>query len=217
MTGPPCSHYRECRPKGVSCSWRQWTNVTTVTGEAATEFAPIGIGVAVALLVIAHIGAVIVSLYHMIANRWVKPVVEEHIAQAGRKAARRAALRDGKKAAWRGGRRAEKKAAPKPSPRCKPGSSARTKPRPKVYPSTSRCRAENHSAERSRVVTGAVIVSLYHMIANRWVKPVVEEHIAQGREEGRTEGRAEVRAELEPVIEKLQDEIRQLRNGHAAP
>ena len=99
-----------------------WTNVTTVTGEAATEFAPIGIGVAVALLVIAHIGAVIVSLYHMIANRWVKPVVEEHIAQ-GRE---------------------------------------------------------------------------------------------EGFEEGRTEGRAEARAELEPVIEKLQDEIRQLRNGHAA-
>ena len=58
-----------------------WTNVTTVTGEAATEFAPIGIGVAIALLVIAHLGAVIMSLYHMIANRWVKPVVEEHIAQ----------------------------------------------------------------------------------------------------------------------------------------
>ena len=58
-----------------------WTNVTTVTSESAAEFAPIGIGVAIALLVIAHIGAVIVSIYHMIANRWVKPVVEEHIAQ----------------------------------------------------------------------------------------------------------------------------------------
>ena len=96
-----------------SAGW--WTNVTAVTSSSATEFAPIGIGVAIALLVIAHIGAVIVSLYHMIANRWVKPVVEEHIAQ------------------------------------------------------------------------------------------------------GREEGREEVRAELEPVIEKLQDEIRQLRNGHAAP
>ena len=58
-----------------------WANITTVTGEAAAEFAPIGIGVAIALLVIAHIGAFIVSLYHMIANRWVKPVIEEHIAQ----------------------------------------------------------------------------------------------------------------------------------------
>ena len=56
-------------------------------------------------------------------------------------------------------------------------------------------------------------MSLYHMIANWWVKPVVEEHIAQGREQGR----AEVLAELEPVVEKLQDETRQLRNGHAAP
>ena len=58
-----------------------WANAATVTGESAAEFAPIGIGVAIALLVIAHIGAVIVSLYHMIANRWVKPVIEEHIEQ----------------------------------------------------------------------------------------------------------------------------------------
>ena len=58
-----------------------WANVTTVTGESATEFASIGIGVGIGLLVIAHIGAVIVSLYHMIANRWVKPVIEEHIEQ----------------------------------------------------------------------------------------------------------------------------------------
>ena len=58
-----------------------WANVTTVTGESATEFAPIGVGIAIALLLIAHIGAVIVSLYHMIANRWVKPVIEEHIEQ----------------------------------------------------------------------------------------------------------------------------------------
>ena len=58
-----------------------WANITTIAGESATDFAPIGIGVGIALLIIAHIGAVIVSLYHMIANRWVKPVVEEHIAQ----------------------------------------------------------------------------------------------------------------------------------------
>lgn len=58
-----------------------WTNATTVTGESATEFAPIGVGIAIALLLIAHIGAIIVSLYHMIANRWVKPVIEEHIEQ----------------------------------------------------------------------------------------------------------------------------------------
>ena len=72
-----------------------WTNVTTVTGESATEFAPIGVGIAIALLLIAHIGAVIVSLYHMIANRWVKPVVEEHIAQ-GREEGREEGLEEGR-------------------------------------------------------------------------------------------------------------------------
>ena len=80
-----------------------WTDFTTVTGESATEFAPIGIGVAIALLVIAHIGAVIVSLYHMIANRWVKPVVEEHIAlgreeglEEGREQGREEGLEEGR-------------------------------------------------------------------------------------------------------------------------
>ena len=72
-----------------------WANVTTVTGESATEFAPIGIGVAIALLVIAHIGAVIVSLYHMIANRWVKPVIEEHIEQ-GREEGREEGRKQGR-------------------------------------------------------------------------------------------------------------------------
>ena len=38
-------------------------------------------------------------------------------------------------------------------------------------------------------------MSLYHAIANRWVKPVIESHEARGRAEGRTEGRAEGRAE----------------------
>ncbi len=57
-----------------------WNNIVTVTGESAKEFTPVGIGVAIALLVTAHIGAVIVSLYHAIANRWVKPVVEQNIA-----------------------------------------------------------------------------------------------------------------------------------------
>ena len=37
------------------------------------------------------------------------------------------------------------------------------------------------------------------------------------REEGIEQGRAEARAELEPVIEKLQEEIRRLRNGKLTP
>ena len=56
-----------------------WNNIFHVTSESAKEFTPVGIGVAIALLVTAHIGAVIVSLYHAMANRWVKPVVEQNI------------------------------------------------------------------------------------------------------------------------------------------
>ena len=33
-------------------------------------------------------------------------------------------------------------------------------------------------------------MSLYHAIANRWVKPVIEDHEARGRAEGRAEGDA---------------------------
>ena len=38
-------------------------------------------------------------------------------------------------------------------------------------------------------------MSLYHAIANRWVKPVIENHEARGRAEGRNEGLVEGRAE----------------------
>ena len=38
-------------------------------------------------------------------------------------------------------------------------------------------------------------MSLYHAIANRWIKPVTESHEARGRAEGRTEGRVESDAE----------------------
>jgi hypothetical protein len=58
-----------------------WRNITTVIIEAATEFAPVGIGIAIAMLVTVHIGAIIMSLYHVIANRFVKPVIESHEAR----------------------------------------------------------------------------------------------------------------------------------------
>ena len=32
------------------------------------------------------------------------------------------------------------------------------------------------------------MMAIYHAITNRFTKPVIEEHIAQGREEGREEG-----------------------------
>ena len=42
---------------------------------------------------------------------------------------------------------------------------------------------------------GVLIISLYHAIANRWVKPVIESHEARGRSEGRAEDLTEGRAE----------------------
>ena len=38
-------------------------------------------------------------------------------------------------------------------------------------------------------------MSLYHVITNRFAKPVIESHEARGREKGRQEGRAEGWAE----------------------
>lgn len=37
----------------------------------------------------------------------------------------------------------------------------------------------------------ALVVSLYHIITNRFTKPIIEEHQARGRAEGREEGREE--------------------------
>ena len=44
-------------------------------------------------------------------------------------------------------------------------------------------------------------MSLYHMIANRWVTPVVEAHIAEGEAKGEARGRAEGQAENQTVWE----------------
>ena len=60
-------------------SW--WLNVIQVIIMSATRFAPVGLGSAIALLIVVHIGAIIMSLYHAIANRWVKPVIENHEAR----------------------------------------------------------------------------------------------------------------------------------------
>ena len=60
-------------------SW--WMNAINVIIEAALRFAPVGLGIAIAMLIVVHIGALIMSLYHAIANRWVKPVIESHEAR----------------------------------------------------------------------------------------------------------------------------------------
>ena len=60
-------------------SW--WMNVIQTIIISATRFAPVGLGAAIALLIVVHIGAILMSLYHAIANRWVKPVIENHEAR----------------------------------------------------------------------------------------------------------------------------------------
>ena len=60
-------------------SW--WMNVIQTIILAAARFAPVGLGAAIALLIVVHIGAILMSLYHAIANRWVKPVIENHEAR----------------------------------------------------------------------------------------------------------------------------------------
>ena len=63
-------------------SW--WMNVIQTIILSATRFAPVGLGAAIALLIVVHIGAILMSLYHAIANRWVKPVIEDHEARGPR-------------------------------------------------------------------------------------------------------------------------------------
>ena len=76
-----------------------WMNVIVVIIESATRFAPVGLGVAVAMLVIVHIGAIVMSLYHVITNRFAKPVIESHEARG--RAEGRAEGHTAERAAWR--------------------------------------------------------------------------------------------------------------------
>ncbi len=52
--------------------------------ETASEFAAAGVGAAIGSLIAMQGVAIIVSLYHIITNRFVKPVIEEH-EERGRK------------------------------------------------------------------------------------------------------------------------------------
>ena len=45
-------------------------------------------------------------------------------------------------------------------------------------------------------------MSLYEVVVNRFVIPVIEAHKAEGREQGRAEGRTEVRAEWQAWNER---------------
>ena len=78
-------------------------NVIVVIIESATRFAPVGLGVAVAMLVIVHIGAIVMSLYHVITNRFAKPVIESHEAR-GREQGRQEGMAEGRQEGMAEGR-----------------------------------------------------------------------------------------------------------------
>ena len=46
--------------------------------ESASEFAPVGVGTAIGSLIVVQGVALIVSLYHIITNRFVLPTIERH-------------------------------------------------------------------------------------------------------------------------------------------
>ena len=65
----------------AAATGNHWQRIVgTVVRESATEFAPAGIGIAIAALVIVQGGFLIMSLYHAIVNRFVLPVIAEHKA-----------------------------------------------------------------------------------------------------------------------------------------
>ena len=49
--------------------------------ESAAEFAPSGVGAAIGSLIAVQGVALIVSLYHIITNRFARPIIEEHEAR----------------------------------------------------------------------------------------------------------------------------------------
>ena len=53
----------------------------TLTREAASEFAPAGIGIAIATLAALQGVATIMAIYQYITNRFTLPVIERHLAQ----------------------------------------------------------------------------------------------------------------------------------------
>ena len=71
--------------------------------ESAVEFAPAGVGAAIGSLIAVQGVALIVSLYHLITNRFTRPIIEEHEAR-GRKEGREEGREEGAERAnqaWR--------------------------------------------------------------------------------------------------------------------
>ena len=53
-------------------------NWVRLARESASEFAAVGVGAAIGSLIAVQGGAIILSLYHIITNRFTKPIIEEH-------------------------------------------------------------------------------------------------------------------------------------------
>jgi hypothetical protein len=62
--------------------------------ESATEFASVGVGAAIGSLIAVQGVALIVSLYHLITNRFTRPIIEEH-RQEGREEGRMEGIAEG--------------------------------------------------------------------------------------------------------------------------
>ena len=67
----------------------------TLTREAASEFAPAGIGIAIATLAALQGVATIMAIYQYITNRFTLPVIERHLAQ-GREEGREEGIEEGR-------------------------------------------------------------------------------------------------------------------------
>ena len=90
-------------------------------GDVAKEFTPTAIGLAIILMLVIQAGGLVLSLYHMIANRWVTPVVEAHIAEGEAKGEARGRAEGKRKIRLSG----------------KPGTNAGWMPKLRTYPLTN--------------------------------------------------------------------------------
>ncbi len=95
-------------PATAAMDW--WMQPIAVIRASGLEFAPIGVSVAIAGLLVVQGGMVIVSIYQAIVNRFVTPVIEDH-REEGREEGR-AEGRSETNRAWREwlGRRTEAEA-----------------------------------------------------------------------------------------------------------
>lgn len=80
---------REVKAALPNASW------VTLTREAASEFAPAGIGIAIATLAALQGVATVMAIYQYITNRFTLPVIERHLAQ-GREEGREEGIEEGR-------------------------------------------------------------------------------------------------------------------------